>query len=262
MSVVPPVFTLHVFVSMIHALAYLHYGIRYEAEMGEYTQTKVYEAIIHGDIKPENIFLRWPPGTTNESMGRNTLPEIVLADFDMVALDSESWGIKGTPDYDSPEVHAVARLKDVDWKAYERARDAKVMSVKSDVYQLGLIIHLMAAGAIFKMGTDPSTIELKEDYRDLTGFLSALVWCLQPDVEHRAECSASAEHGLLEGAVQVLQKQRDALARNEDVLDKDIWRFPMLDENHSDYSVESVQSTVESTLEESRAGSEEDRRGM
>ena len=201
----PVVFTLHVLVSLAQALAYLHHGLRHVAGT-MYAEQKGHQAVIHGDIKPDNVFLRHTPHPQVAG-----LPDIVLADFGMSQLDSLSRGITGTPGYDSPEVRAVASLRQTDPALYERKSGERVMTTASDMYQLGLIMYLMSTGRHWKVGADPAGIELEsEEYKAVTGFVALMVWCLQPEARERPECTDSLEEGCL-FAVDVLRRRRDLL---------------------------------------------------
>ena len=149
------------------------------------------------------------------------MPDIVLADFEMSQVEAESWDITGTPGYGSPEVLAVTRLRDIDPEAFRKARQARIMTTKSDMYQLGLLMYLMAAGKYWKTGADPKELQLPEEYQKdkIVGFMAALVWCLQPEPKQRPQSSRDGENGFL-FAVEGFQKQRDAMfARDGPVLE-------------------------------------------
>jgi NIMA (never in mitosis gene a)-related kinase len=199
------VFTLHVLVSLVQALAYIHHGLRHKAGT-MYVEEKRHAAVIHGNIKPDNVFLRHTPHAQAKG-----LPDVVLADFGMSQLASQSTGITGTPGYDSPEVRAVACLRDTNPALYERKSSDSIMTPKSDIYQLGLIMYLMSTGRHWRIGADPATIELEsEEYKSVTGFVALMAWCLQPEPEERPECTDDLEKGCL-FAVDVMRRRRDAL---------------------------------------------------
>lgn len=200
----PVVFTLHVLTSLAHALAYLHHGLRWK-EGTNYTESKPWEAIIHGDIKPDNVFLRHSPRAQVKG-----LPDIVLGDFGMAQFASQSTGITGTPGYDSPEVRQVATLRETNPFLYAEKCKTRIMTPKSDVYQLGLTLYLMAVGRHFKVRADPKDIQLCEDYRGVTGFVALLVWCLQPEADDRPECTNDVVEGCL-FAVDVMMRRRDGV---------------------------------------------------
>jgi NIMA (never in mitosis gene a)-related kinase len=208
----PVVFTLHVIVSLAHALAFLHHGLRWKTETTyeDPKEGKAWDAVIHGDIKPDNIFLRHHPHAQVKG-----LPDVVLGDFGMSQFASQSTGITGTPGYDSPEVRAVADLRDTNPTLYDRRRNARVMTTKSDVYQLGLVMYLMGSGRHFKIGADPAGIELESlEYKGVTGFLALMVWCLQPEAKERPECTSELVDGCL-FAVDVLMRKRDGMVAEE-----------------------------------------------
>ena len=213
----PTIFTLHVLVGLCDALAYVHHDMRH-ARGTQYIQEKNHQPIIHGDIKPENVFLRWPG---KQECG---MPDIVLGDFGMAQLEDESWGITGTPGYDSPEVAAICQLQHDDPSAYKRARNARIMTTKSDIFQLGLVVYLMAVNAHFRAGDDPSSIELPPQYANMTGFLAAVVWLLQDDPRDRPECSGALEDGMLY-AVDVMRRHRDGVFQKDGALDKQLWNL-------------------------------------
>jgi NIMA (never in mitosis gene a)-related kinase len=198
-----PGFTLHALVSLTQALAFVHHGVRYAGD-DAYSRTRQgHEPIIHGDLKPDNIFLRWPGSECG-------MPDIVLADFGMACYESESRGITGTPGYDSPEVRAIADLRDADPDAYEAAKKKKVITTKSDVYQLGLVIHLLATGKHFTVGSEPALIELPPEHRFIVGMLPFLIWCLQVEPIDRLQCTVHEEEGIME-AVNIFRTKRDAI---------------------------------------------------
>ena len=220
----PEIFTLHVLVNLAQALAYIHHGVRYKSG-NTFDRESKHEPLIHGDIKPDNVFLRWP----SRECG---LPDVVLADFGMAQIASESWGITGTPGYDSPEVREVALLRHVDPAAFEKRRAARIMTIKSDIYQLGLVAHLLATGKHFEVGSDPTSIALPFPHQSITGLLAFMIWCLQLDPRDRPECTGNMEHGMLL-AVDMFRKKRDARYAMTGELDKKIWNVSELMEESS-----------------------------
>ena len=207
----PVVFTLHVFVSLACALAYIHHGIWCEKDPTHH-ESRQHRPIVHRDIKPDNVFLRLRPG--NE----NGLPDVVLGDFGFAQLECDSRGIAGTPAYESPEARAVSEIEDN--SAFRRANNTKIMTTKSDVYGLDVIVHLLATENYWKCAADPQTIKLPRRYtwsqnvsekrEQIVGFVAALVWCLQVDPVQRPECTYHRENGLLH-AIDKLKEQRDSI---------------------------------------------------
>ncbi|KAF2484559.1 kinase-like domain-containing protein [Neohortaea acidophila] len=213
---IPVIFSLHVLVGMGHALAYLHHGLRINETMDE-VRMEENEPIIHGDIKPENIFLRFP--------GRQEcgMPDVVLGDFGCAQLAEESYGVTGTESYESPEVLAVNQLKDEDPQAYLRAISGKIMTIKSDIYQLGLVLKLMASQVLFSSGADPLKMELPSKYDDENGFRAALVWLLQLNPQDRPECTLAAKTGFMH-VVDDMRKARDTLFADLGPVESAYWR--------------------------------------
>lgn len=212
----PEVFTLHVFVSLAQALAYLHRGLTYVGGLVKYRRDSHHRPMIHGDIKPDNVLLRWP--------GRqNGLPDVVLGDFGHAQLAAESHGITGTRNYHPPEVAEVAALEEKDSAAYERRMNSKIVTSRCDVYQLGLIVHMMATNREFPTWGDSSGIELLPTHQDIPRLTAAIVWCLATEPEERPEMSYNVEHGLLE-AVDTMRRKRDRLLpRSEKMLQEVPW---------------------------------------
>lgn len=213
----PPIFTLHVLISLAKALAYFHHGTDY----GSGFTPNEWQPIIHGDIKPDNIFLRWP------SRGKYGMPDVVLGDFGGARLATESRGIVGTPRWDSPEVHEITELRKTDSAAYEQRKADKIMTTKSDIYQLGLVIHLLATGRYFETGDDPSTIDFPPEHKNIAGVLAFIVWCLQPEPAERPECTTGSENGLL-FAVGMFELKRKFRVKQDGKLDKGIWNISEL----------------------------------
>ena len=151
----------------------------------------------------------------------------------MAQLASASRGITGTQGYEPPEVSAVVDLRHTDRAAYERRRqEAGIMTPKADVYQLGLVIHLMAIGKLFSIGRDPKTIQLPERYRGVTGLVPELVWCLQVDPRDRLECTASMEDGFLY-AVEMFRRQRDRMRALGTALGEEVWNVSGLEDERA-----------------------------
>lgn len=134
---VPDLFIYHVLATMSAALAYLHGGLRRQSDGTGWAVCPKHtgEIVLHRDIKPQNIFLRFP-GANDHG-----LPDVVLGDFGFASTESDNFGAVGTPDWFPPEVGAVWALRDVDEDAYFRLQDGKVMSPATDVYGLGLVAH-------------------------------------------------------------------------------------------------------------------------
>ncbi|KAF6219934.1 hypothetical protein HO133_003759 [Letharia lupina] len=81
---VPESFIWHCFLQISEGLAYIHHGYD-RRQLGGPPPDSEWQPIIHGDIKPENIFLG-PP--TPDSHG---YPSLVLGDFGLATVDETSF---------------------------------------------------------------------------------------------------------------------------------------------------------------------------
>ena len=118
---IPEAFLWHLGTHLSEAVSYLHYGIRGSDTRGPSNWTP----ILHCDIKPENLLLRWPPGESR----RQRYPDIVLADFGVAYITSDGSRFSadgGTPLYWPPE--------------------STKNSKKGDVWAMGATIHHAAHG--------------------------------------------------------------------------------------------------------------------
>lgn len=111
-------FMWQVLVQLADALAFLHYGYDRRAYYPD-EPPRGWQRILHRDLKPDNVFFRRRPET-----GR--IPELVLGDFGLAAMKTETFNYCGTANYLPPEVPR--------WTA------------KGDVWCLGAIIHALAHG--------------------------------------------------------------------------------------------------------------------
>lgn len=106
------------FTQLAEAIAFLHFGYsRYEKD--PHMPPKGWCRIIHRDIKPDNVFLRY--NMTND----HPVPEIVLGDFGLATLMADSYGA-GTDEWLPPEL----------------PRNSK----QGDVWGVGATIHALAHG--------------------------------------------------------------------------------------------------------------------
>ncbi|KAK5121885.1 hypothetical protein LTR85_004456 [Meristemomyces frigidus] len=199
---VPEMFVLHVFIGLARALAFIHDGSEHEA-------------VIHGDIKPENVLLRRSP---SNDCG---MPDIVLADFGASQLASRTTGITGTHGYDSPEVLEVAQLEKTAPRAFVMKKYQRIMSTKSDVYQLGHLMYLMTSMRRWATGADPETLTLPEEYTTThcRHLATTIAWCLAVRPDRRP----SANQDLLPVA-KTFCEQREALFQERGLLPRSGWR--------------------------------------
>ena len=133
---VPESFIWHCFLQISEGLAYIHHGYDRRQLWGPPPASE-WQPIIHGDIKPENIFLG-PP--TPDSHG---YPSLVLGDFGLVSIDERS--VSGTWKWQPPEL--------------------PVTSKKADVWALGAVIHALAHDGRPPLLPRPNYMALGEFYR-------------------------------------------------------------------------------------------------
>ena len=111
----PESFLWHCFLQISEGLAYIHHG--YDRRLVyDPTSASEWQPIVHGDIKPENIFLG-PP--TPDSHG---YPSLVLGDFGLVSIDEQF--VSGTWKWQPPELPSTSK--------------------EADVWALGAVIHALA----------------------------------------------------------------------------------------------------------------------
>ncbi|KAK5151121.1 hypothetical protein LTS14_009617 [Recurvomyces mirabilis] len=203
---VPIVFILHVFISLVDALAYIHHGLHrvnseQEDELHEVDPNHI--PIIHGDIKPQNILLRWPEGKPYCGL------LIVLADSGCAEVASQSKGVCGTEGYDSPEVAAFLQLRKNDRARYERVKDSPVMSTKSDIYQLDLVMYILATYALWSIGEARERVRLPPGYDEFAQ--------VKKELEEAMNCCSEVQPGrrpearVLLVKAKVLKLRRDRL---------------------------------------------------
>ncbi|KAK3638470.1 hypothetical protein LTR56_013110 [Elasticomyces elasticus] len=223
---VPEVFLWHVFVSLAEALAYIHHGLRRSAN-GEYVEDENHEAVIHADIKPDNVLLRWPTNG-NPTATLYGLPDIVLTDFGSSRLARESKGTAGTAEYLAPEVHAISALKQINKELYAQAhRNPNIVMTASDIYQLGGLVYELATRELWPCNRETERLQLPKEYprHKLRGLEKSLAWCLEPKATARPHATAHKYRGLL-GVTEDLRAQRDGMVEGYGALPRRIWSAP------------------------------------
>lgn len=133
---VPESLIWHCFLQISEGLAYLHHGYD-RRQLGGLPPASEWQSIIHGDIKPENIFLG-PP--TPDSHG---YPSLVLGDFGLATID---------------EIPAAGTWK---WQPPELPMTSK----KADVWALGSVIHALAHEGQPPLRPRPNDIDPRDFYR-------------------------------------------------------------------------------------------------
>ena len=94
------------------------------------------------------------------------------------------------------------------------------MTTNSDVYQLGIIVYLVATGKHWHATDDPAGLCLPQGYDYIGRLLDAIVWCLQIDPKRRLECDL--DNGLL-FTVDCLRQTRNAMFARDGPPDETIW---------------------------------------
>jgi serine/threonine protein kinase len=187
---VPETMALHVFISLSQALCYLHHGLRWDSEALCYRQEAGFVSYIHGDIKCDNVFLRW-----SNDAERVGLPTVVLGDLGITQPAKTFVGISGTKRYQAPEVARIWALHESDPKAYRvKAWETGHMTTATDVYSLGQVIHMVGTNRTHATGEDPTTEPVVLTKRGMVGvrlgirptywtaaLTTAVQACLQPD---------------------------------------------------------------------------------
>jgi serine/threonine protein kinase len=200
-----PFFALHVVISIAEALAFLHHGLVCGAQSPHYTKVMHGEAIVHQDIKPDNIFLRFPG-----SQG-DLLPDIVLADFGISSLASQTIPGNGCVPFMSPEC---------------RHRTVARLSHKTDIYSFGVMcIELFdhSTSHYWPMFKEPRHLRLSSMYKGLDCLDLLLRRCVAIDAADRCEFSLDIRKGML-WTIVGFKKQLSSLALKGQVPDRSYWQ--------------------------------------
>jgi serine/threonine protein kinase len=167
-KVTPPErFILHVFISLIHALAFIHHGLRWDSKRLAYSKDPAFEtaSYVHGDFKAENCFTFW-----SEDAVKRGLPDVVLGDWGFAQPAHSFRGIAGTPSYQAPEIAAVYRLRQTDGNAFNAVmRTTGYMTPAADVWSLGQTIHKLCTGREHVVGANPMTFPARVTQRGMIG---------------------------------------------------------------------------------------------
>ncbi|KAK4970524.1 G2-specific serine/threonine protein kinase [Elasticomyces elasticus] len=193
-----PVLLKHVLVELTDALIYLHHGYTRNDTTAAYRPPpRPWTAVIHRDIKPMNIFLRWPsPGFDPL---RANLPDIVLGDFGTAAHQHDIATATGTSGNYPPEIRAemAARHAGATWTPPPSSRPP--MTAACDVWCLAATLFAMAT--LQQVPANPPRVD-----EDVFGSLIAecIASCLRAEPEARPSAL-----DLVRGVAQVLRKERD-----------------------------------------------------
>ncbi|KAL8662714.1 MAG: hypothetical protein Q9202_004499 [Teloschistes flavicans] len=116
---VPESFIWHIFVQLASAVAYIHTGV--DRSCPDRPPPRLWQPVVHRDIKPDNVFLTLTPGQTGYT-------DAVLADFGLATttLVSSQDRITGTPMFQPPQL--------------------PTHNMASDIWSVGATIHFVATG--------------------------------------------------------------------------------------------------------------------
>ncbi|KEQ66922.1 uncharacterized protein M437DRAFT_63087 [Aureobasidium melanogenum CBS 110374] len=106
-----------------------------------------WQPILHNDIKPENILLRWPSRSPSSS-SENTYSDIVFADFGAAGVESQTRGLRGTYVYVAREVreafeNSTLLLHRLCLAAVDSVTDSVVLTTKSNIWDLGAVMKFL-----------------------------------------------------------------------------------------------------------------------
>jgi serine/threonine protein kinase len=176
-------FTLHVFIQLGEALAFLHHGLCRDDIGEQWTVDANYlGSILHNDIKPENIMLHF-----NESTNSMGMPTLRLGDFGSSTWSYNPHPVAGTPDYYSPEA-LNAELRGDD--------NGPRMQMASDVYVFGLTLYHLITGNCWPTGKGALYLRLPQAYEAL-GITQVIQHCLRLDPKLRPTMDRHPVSGLM-----------------------------------------------------------------
>lgn len=115
-ALIPETFLWHCFIQLAEALAFIHYGC---SEKQNPNVSVTWTSIIHGDIKPENVFLGLPNQGCHYLEG--FYPSLVLGDFGSASL------------------RPTDRVGTYMWQPPETPRT----SMEADVWALGAVVYAL-----------------------------------------------------------------------------------------------------------------------
>lgn len=131
-TLIPEPLLWNCFRQLAEALNFIHYGFD---ERSDYGMQPTWISVIHGDIKPENVFLRFPNGTTSHTL--QNYPFLVLGDFGSASL------------------YPLRRVGTYIWQPPEIPMTSK----GADVWATGAVIHAMAHNGDAPIAPLPDYIE-------------------------------------------------------------------------------------------------------
>jgi serine/threonine protein kinase len=218
----------HIFTQLIEALAYLHHGIILDAKgkiLRKYLSTRLekWRPIIHNDINPENILIRWRVRIESRNKTTKHYPDMVLANFDVAGTEGLVLGPRGTYRYSAPEVRQSFKLIQtsrcrLDFGNANYVKHKVVCTPKSDIWSLGAVME-----ELFFAPDRPETSVVPLDWRVVETMytLELVTWvrrCLGD-----APLGRPSARILLDHAVKEVEESVRVVGDDEESLDLPFW---------------------------------------
>ncbi|KAL1590664.1 hypothetical protein WHR41_00571 [Cladosporium halotolerans] len=199
---VPPLFALHIWISVGEALAFLHHGKVHDFGRNYRRVSGHREPLVHCDIKEDNVFLKWPGQ-------RSGLPDVVLSDFGLSS--SHPTPGNGCVPYFSPEC---------------RANKVRHLTYKTDIYSFGVMMHqiLNFRVGFWPPGKNPDDVNVDKEYKGM-GFTYVLRKCLIHKACKRGDFSSTSSPGLLGHLADFREKRSQMLQDSRQMIRPEWWNF-------------------------------------
>lgn len=204
---VPALFILHLFASLVEALAFIHHGIRIHHAADGMTMSvdSNHIAVIHADVKPANILIRWLQKPRHKG-----LPDFVLADFGISQPADSFFGIGGTYGWEAPEVDTIRQIESWNPRRFDRMNRKKgLMTTASDVYSFALTVINMMVWEGVRTNSDPNGLTLPPSLQPIEGLLPALKQCLLRNASQRPTMKLNSLEGTIMKAFMSVSRARD-----------------------------------------------------
>ncbi|EME82123.1 uncharacterized protein MYCFIDRAFT_77586 [Pseudocercospora fijiensis CIRAD86] len=230
---IPDSFVLHATIQLLEAMAFIHHGLRYCGH-GKYTVDPGFKSIVHGDLKPENVFLKW-----SKPRKVDDLPTLVIGDFGGAKPAGKYYHCvsAGTEMFHAPEDVAIVGSPMVEcteetFPLYLKLAEER--ATPSDMYAIGLILECLVLGQDDPPppGHDFTKILLPEGYRRDTYKTDyehkqmiplILQTLLMTDTEARGSANFDPKTGLLEDVHYLRLIRQDMIAAGDYHVDEHLW---------------------------------------
>ncbi|KAF2208504.1 hypothetical protein CERZMDRAFT_87594 [Cercospora zeae-maydis SCOH1-5] len=214
----PVQFVQHVASSLLDALLYLHRGETYNPPTDSITRQEPHQTILHRDIKPANILVHQP------TLTHNSLPQILLADFDLSTPERLCSNLAGTDGYMSPSVA----------QAFSHpASTIPQMSPADDYFSFGVTLYqLITSGKPYDYQTTTSSQMMMQDIARCTSanepeILNLMLECLDSDPQKRPLGKAGKDSLKLHRISAKLKKGLQKWCESGGRLPEEIWAGPL-----------------------------------